>query len=484
MHRGKLSTCPACGDTYIRGDIVTPLRTGTASAVSVLATHHLDYLERDDRKLLIFADNRQDAAHQAGYTSDKHRTFALRHAIAHEIREAGSQGVYLTELPQRLFDRFKELGIISSKPSRPERERWIDALAYQAANEITRYSRQRASLENLGLVAVEYEGLEELEADSKFTALAAQFGLTPHQAALLVRAILDVMRKNRAVAYDGRPETGTKLPFFVEYIDPSKNHRYRELEADPYAVRFPERDRHPKAFALDRPNHLRKAGRLMGFIQENPRAGQLTATQKVVARVLGGREPAEEFLRAVIPLLLEYEILVDVTGKFPIPSSERTHRLQVLQIDPRRIRLRFAEQGYRCNACQTWRPYLLPKYPTPNCQAGRLVPSSLDRDNYYVRLYLDRPPRRLKVAEHSAQISGEVRAQRETDFKEGRLDALVCTPTLELGGGHWSSLNRCSAQRPAHTGQLRPAGGACGSAAAYRVCLDLLRRRGPRPPCL
>jgi ATP-dependent helicase YprA (DUF1998 family)/very-short-patch-repair endonuclease len=433
MHRGKLSTCPACGDIYTRGDIVTPLRTGTASTVSALATHHLDHLEGDDRKLLIFADNRQDAAHQAGYTSDKHRTFALRHAMAHEIREAGPPGVYLTELPQRLFDRFKKLGIIPPRPSRPEQELWLDALAYQAANEITRYSRQRASLENLGLVAVEYEGLEELEQDERFVAVAREARLRPDEAACLVRAVLDVMRKNRAVAYDGRPETGTTLPFFTEYIDPSRKRRYRELETEPYAVRFPDRDRSPKAFALDRPGHLRGAGRVMGFIQENPRVGQLTATQKVVARVLGNREAAEAFLRAVIPLLLEYEILVDVTGKFPIPPAERTHGLQILQIDPRRIRLRFAEQGYRCNACQTWRPYWLSTCPTPKCQTGRLVPSSLDRDNYYVRLYLERPPRRFAVAEHSAQISGEERARRETDFKNGRLDALVCTPTLELG---------------------------------------------------
>ncbi len=433
MHRGKLSTCPACGDIYTRGDIVTPLRTGTASTVSALATRHLDCLEGDDRKLLVFADNRQDAAHQAGYTADKHRTFALRHAMAHEIREAGSQGVYLTELPQRLFDRFKGLGIIPQKPSRPEQERWLDALAYQAANEITRYSRQRASLENLGLVAVEYEGLEELEQDGRFVAVACQAGLTPAEAARLVRAILDAMRKNRAVAYDGRPETGTTLPFFTEYIDPGKKRRYRELEADPYAVRFPDRDRSPKAFALDRPDHLRRAGRVMGFVQENPRVGQLTATQKVAARVLGGRERAEKFLRAVIPLLLEHEILVDVTTRFPIAANERTSQLRILQIDPRRIRLRFAEQGFRCNACQVWRAYALAACPTPKCQTGRLVPSSLDQDNYYVRLYLERPPRRFVVAEHSAQISGEERARRETDFKEGRLDALVCTPTLELG---------------------------------------------------
>ena len=44
-----------------------------------------------------------------------------------------------------------------------------------------------------------------------------------------------------------------------------------------------------------------------------------------------------------------------------------------------------------------------------------------------------RAPRRFAVAEHSARLSGEERARRETDFKEGKLDALVCTPTLELG---------------------------------------------------
>jgi ATP-dependent helicase YprA (DUF1998 family)/very-short-patch-repair endonuclease len=431
LHRGKLNTCPACGDIYPRGDIVTPLRTGTASTVSVLATHHLDHLRGEDRKLLVFTDNRQDAAHQAGYTADKHRSFALRHVLAHELREAGRAGLYLTELPQRLFDRFQRMGLIPRRPPRPERERWLDALTYQVANELTRYSRQRASLENLGLVAVEYEGLEELSGDGRFLAAARNAGLQPDTALNLVRAVLDVMRKNRAVAYDGRPETGTDLAFFTEYIDPNRKRRYRELEGEPYAVRFPDRDRAPKAFALDRPDHIRKSNRLMGFVQENPRAGQLTAPQKLAARLTGGREPAEAFLRAVVPLLVEYEVLVPV--RFPIPAREQVPGLKALQVDPRRIRLRFTQEGYHCNACQTWRAYELPTCPTPKCQTGRLAPARLDQENYYVRLYLDRPPGRLAVAEHSAQIGGDERVRRETDFKEGRLDALVCTPTLELG---------------------------------------------------
>ncbi|MGQ9863275.1 MAG: hypothetical protein ACUVRD_02155 [Bacteroidia bacterium] len=155
MHQGKMSTCPACGDIHIHGDIVTPLRTGTASTVSMLATHHLDYLKNEDRKLLVFADNRQDAAHQAGYTSDKHRRFALGHAIAHEVQKAGSEGVYLVELPHRLFDRLRELRIIERKPTPHEQKRWLDALTYQAASELTHYSRYRISLENLGIIAVE-----------------------------------------------------------------------------------------------------------------------------------------------------------------------------------------------------------------------------------------------------------------------------------------------------------------------------------------
>src|SRR5690606_6279627 len=160
--------------------------------------------------------------------------------------------------------------------------------------------------------------------------------------------------------------------------------------------------------------------------------GQLTAPQKLVSRLVGGRESAETFLRTIVPLLKEYGILVKVPN-FPIPKEERVPGLHALQIDPRVIRLTAHKEGYRCIACQTWRPYPLSTCPTPRCQNGRLVRQAVDSENYYVRLYLDHPPRRLTVAEHSAQISGEERARRETAFKEGRLDALVCTPTLELG---------------------------------------------------
>jgi hypothetical protein len=188
QHRGKLSTCPACGDTYPRGDIVTPLRTGTASSVSVLITHHLDALQGKDRKLLVFADNRQDAAHQAGYTADKHRSFALRHSIAREVLSAGERGVYLEELPQRLFDVYRDLSIIPRRPTQPEKENWLLALKYEAANEFTRYSRQRAALETLGIVAVDYEFLNELTENEMFRAIVKKLEMDAAAGVNIVRA--------------------------------------------------------------------------------------------------------------------------------------------------------------------------------------------------------------------------------------------------------------------------------------------------------
>src|SRR6202008_4109563 len=141
---------------------------------------------------------------------------------------------------------------------------------------------------------------------------------------------------------------------------------------------------------------------------------------------------AQAFIQAVVPQLLDNEILEKVPN-FPIPEQERRRDLVILQVAPRVIRLVPASAGLRCNACQNWCAFKFPTCPTPRCKDGKLSPATLDRDNYYVRLYLDRRPTRLAVAEHTAQVPAVDRAQRETDFKDGRLDALVCSPTLELG---------------------------------------------------
>ncbi|MBM4369322.1 MAG: hypothetical protein FJ102_24125, partial [Deltaproteobacteria bacterium] len=417
---GKISTCPTCGDSNTRRDIVTPLRTGTASSVSVLTTHHLDHLRDDDRKLLVFADNRQDAAHQAAYTEDKHRSFALRHLIVDELRAAGNEPVYLSQLPQLLFDRYRKLRIIEGRPAQPEQKMWLDLMALETAWEFTRRSRQRTSVEHLGLVAVEYEFLEDIAAMAEFQHAAEAAGLEQERALALVRAVLDVMRRDRAIS----------LPFFQRYIDPTQM-PFRALAESPYRLAVPNTDRRAVGFALHRPDHIRQSQRLRGICQENPKVGNLPGPQQLVRKLVGDRARAEALLAAVVPVLVQVRLLEVVPGL--VAANERTPGLQPLQINFRAIRLRAAEGGFRCESCRTWRPYSLGACAKPRCQASAPGPSKVDDDDYYVRLYLGQVPRRLKVAEHTAQISGERRAELEARFKGTDLDALVCSPTLELG---------------------------------------------------
>lgn len=422
-HRGKLNTCPSCGETYTRGDIVTPLRTGTASAVSTLMTHHLDFLPDKERKLLVFADNRQDAAHQAGYTADKHRNFALRHIVASVVEGKGKSGMSASELVHAMLERYKRIGIIKGRNlTTDEKEKWLLALTYELAMEFTEFTRQRASLENLGLVAVEYEFLDKVAENAGFKAACANVGLQPETALCLTRLILDVMRKHRALGFS----------FFQEYLDPDRRQLYSELQ-DKYGVFFPPRARSPKAFALDRPDHIRKAasGRLLGFYQENQGAGNLAATQKLVNLLVADRAKSEAFLKSLVRALLEEEILIPVP-RYPLPKAGGSAGVQALQIAERVLKFVRPAAGYRCNACRVWRAVNFPHCPNPRC-AGQLQEAQVEPDNYYVRLYTERPPQRMEVEEHSAQIDSTLRARRETLFKEGKIDTLVCTPTLELG---------------------------------------------------
>src|SRR5262249_42424516 len=154
------------------------LRTGVASSASVLGTHHLDRLPPDERKLLMFADNRQEAAYQAGYMADRHRQFALWHAIESVVRDACSEGIALENLPNRVLEVFQRIGLARRSLSRDEIRFWQHALSYDCASEFCRSSHQRIALENLALVEVQYEFLDRLVADKRFKDCCQRVGLT------------------------------------------------------------------------------------------------------------------------------------------------------------------------------------------------------------------------------------------------------------------------------------------------------------------
>lgn len=425
--RGKGSSCPVCNGRYPRGDILTLLRTSVAASVSVLSTHHLDNLEPQDRKLLVFADNRQEAAHQAGYTGDRHRQFAVRHAIESLVREAGSAGVSLEPLHRALLEQFQKLGLVRRRPTQEEQRLWEKALRYEAAGEFCRGTLQRTSLENLALVAIEYEFLDEVVQSEAFAEACRGAGLEAGSAGIVVRAMLDYMRRRRAVNYE----------FYQQYIDETRA-PWSYLAAEPYSVSFAEYERGPVAFMPDRPSAARGhnvSGWKFEPLVRDVERGAAGGIAKLVKRATGlDQSRADEWTKAVLKILADHEIIVAIT--LPDRVRQRVGGATAYQVAARVLRAVPGGNGFRCAKCQTWRPY------RSACCVGNTVcsgtaedqrPSVVDRDHYYVRLYTEDRPRRLLVREHTAQIDEEERARREESFKKGQLDVLVCSPTLELG---------------------------------------------------
>lgn len=445
--RGRGTTCPVCNSRYTRGDVLTLLRTGVASSVSVLGTHHLDKVPEDERKLLVFADNRQDAAHQAGYMSDRHRQFALRHAIEASVRDAGDPGIALQDLPNRVLEIFQQIGLAKRNLTRDESTYWRKTLEYEVAGEFCRATHQRIALENLALVEVQYEFLDELIADRRFVEICRQAGTTPDRGGVLVRAILDFMRRRRAVSFD----------FYQSFLDPRKT-PWSWLTTDPYNLSIAEHERGAVYFMLDRPEALRSAKSGIKFdpLVKDTERGALAGIAKLVYDKAGlGDLVGEEWTRHVFELLREKEIV-----EFPtmLPDAVRRHLggARPFQISRRVIRLVPAKQGWRCRKCSIWRPYRADScLATASCSGygEDLQTSVADRDNYYVELYTTDRPRRLRSQEHTAQIDQEARAKREQDFKDGRTEVLVCSPTLELGvniGTLYSVLLRNAPHGPAN----------------------------------
>ena len=426
--RGRGNTCPVCNSTYARGDILTLLRSGAASSTSVIATHHLDKLPAEERKLLIFADNRQEAAHQAGYMGDRHRQFAVRHAIEHVVRDAGAGGFSLNFISHRLLVRFQDIGLARRRLSSDEQKFWHKALELEAAGEFCRATHQRISLENLALVEVQYEFLDQVTGDDRFHEACAHVGLKIGDGAVLVRAILDHMRRHRAVAFD----------FYQKYLDPSRE-PWSILAGEPYSVGIGEHERVAQYFMLDRPEAVRSAAvsgcRFNALVRDSDRGGLGGIMRLVVKKARVADTQADGWVRALVHLLRENDIL-EPAGMLP-PNVRRAIPGSVpFQISSRVIRLIPATSGFRCAKCQIWHPYKgLACYSSSRCSgtADDLKPAAVNGDGYYEQLYTANVPRRLVSQEHTAQIDQDERAKRENAFKNGKIETLVCSPTLELG---------------------------------------------------
>lgn len=406
--------CLRCRTSYeqVRGSDFAKLGSlaveGRSSATSVISStvvrslrEHDPALERDQRKLLAFTDNRQDASLQAGHFNDFVQVVQLRGALYRALQNA-PDGLTHEVIAQKVADA---LGLkLPDFAQQPEARFTTERNTWRALRQLINYrlylDLERGwritmpNLEQTGLLKVDYLDLPEIAAaqdlwDGAHHALRDDH---PQLREELLRTLMDELRRVLAIDADCLTEPG-----FMQIKEESRHYL-----KDPWAME-PTENVVYAAVAYPR------AGQRGGL--RSTRDLHLTgfgAYGKYLLREHEGltRADAHAMIRDMLSILERVGILTMERDGYQLKASSVVWRLGDGKAGAEdRIRKQVAaDKGPRVNP-------------------------------FFQRLYKEKAANLagLQAREHTAQVMNELRAIREDQFRAGDLQVLYCSPTMELG---------------------------------------------------
>ncbi|NVJ04558.1 DEAD/DEAH box helicase [Myxococcus sp. AM001] len=440
------SICLVCGArSGGAGRILSAVSLGTSAAVRVVCEGLVEALGDQNQgrsghdgkeRLLIFADSRQDAAHQARYITYSARYDRMRRRLVRVVEKGPVplseaihrllvQGVEERDNPHTLqYDDAEFLPTAARERARPwEEAPLLDDLSVSAT--------YRATVFNLGMVGVRYEKLGEW-VKKRGESLASGLGLSLPALTHLSRCVLDEFRLQRALSrpmLQYHPESPSCPPDFREAADWERRiklpHGYACDEAGKPVAWLDEAE---TARGVRRLNLSRREGVGGG----SPRIWRQFQRLVRVQGGIRGSEPAD--LLAVVAMLMPQFIQ-------PVALHGYKDQMHLLQLNADAVVLDGVKEHerYRCERCTHRMYYAWVGAPCPNCEGTAerwLDEEAIGQSRYAKRLRKDHLMP-LRAAEHTAQITGTARAALEDAFKgppsKSKLNVLACSPTLEMG---------------------------------------------------
>ncbi|MBW1717804.1 MAG: hypothetical protein JRJ77_18715, partial [Deltaproteobacteria bacterium] len=393
--------------------------------IHILAQDMINSQKADNRKLIIFADNRQDSAFQAAWMADHARRYRLRHIIYNMLTNA-ERPLSVGDLQRTLNRYFKDhkdlartlapevfAGLVEEAYSSKIEKDMLKFLRITIIRELVTGYHLRDSLETLGLIRVKYHNLDEN--NEYVQGFAARYNISVEDAIRGLETILDFHRRGGRF-YD--PET----PIFSQYWHSGCEEVQRGF--------IPLWDFPPKAL-----KHMRgtddKAIYITGF---NSNRG-ITSTKDFVQRWGIERDDVNDAIEDIWKIFTrDLKLLIPVTLRNSAgrPLAGQTG---AYQIDSAKVGITNQYERYRCRICNRYHARDTPNHvcTKKNCP-GVLIKEKAPDENYNVSL-LNKEFSMLMVHEHTAQVPIKKRYEIEDQFKrpEGTINCLVATPTLELG---------------------------------------------------
>tara|TARA_B100001093_G_scaffold302069_1_gene288119 strand:- start:1837 stop:7944 length:6108 start_codon:yes stop_codon:yes gene_type:complete len=407
-----VSHCVSCGTNDYRQEVISPFHPGDQAMSEVVAevlyaalpdNKSNNYLlPGKGRNLLVFSDNRQDAAFFAPSFQRRHEEILIRWSILNALKENETLS-YKKLIPEMIELSDLRNSILDIDGEIPMEDDLETILGGRVLYEFCTPSGSQVVLEDLGLVEVTYDRkLKSLAENSQLNNLLPprleQFRF------FILRWILDYIRKQRAISMPAGISSTDEF-IWRSMNQPNRCFSIEEMEGVLY-----------KLIPKKKANGSYYKNRIYEFLYE-----KLQITQW------------ELFVETAWGLFREQGLLKPLKEGHP-----------GMVLDFKTIKFNYAGPDtatiYRCNKCTHNTHFHIDNKCSRYGCSGTLDVVAEDelelelKQNHYKYLYHELNNLFGCVCrEHTATLSTGIREKVENSFKEGKVNLLSCTTTMEMG---------------------------------------------------
>ena len=364
--------------------------------------------DESGRKLLIFSDNRQEAAFFAGYFDKRYNLIMWRKAILQCLKQAENGQLYVPDLIGRIMNIADRAGLypldVSTGTMMTDDQKRKMAAHYVMQEFISPDIEH--GLEGLGYIQIEPEP-QNLRENATVPGLD---GVTGDVLWNLFRFMMDTLRQKGANNY---PED---IRATDDFFAP-RNHigYFRQSGAE-----------------------ANKREHIYGFL---PKDKAPNKRYSLINKLVPNGEENDEERRNKVKEILNYvyTLILRLKSKNYIIETQDSARGTVYCLNYAKWRFRYVKPGdtlYKCDKCGKVFGYSIKdKCPEMKC-VGTLIhvkANEIQKEPYYMNLFADSKFIPMEAREHTAQLSTKTAGEYQKDFEEGKINVLSCSTTFEMG---------------------------------------------------
>ncbi|WP_276936874.1 DEAD/DEAH box helicase [Faecalibaculum rodentium] len=387
----SMSDVPADPGSYIAADLFSDIDLFTP-------TQEIPTRKKVPQ-LLTFSDSRQQAAFFASTLQKDHETYLRRHLLVNVL--AKHPIVSVEQLRAYIESEIKRNDVFVSGLEKSEKESWITVL-YDLLQAGTPRNGETLALYSYSL---NHKKLMPMLKKNE-QGIRNHFNLSAEEFLVLLEIAVFIIRKNHAVTYT---EIGLKAEERQDAFDYAATNNFY-IKNNVEAWNGPINKSHIKTFL---PANKNRENEMYRYIKKICNADSTEIYRR---------------MSVLFDLMQRLGILQEQTTDNPVYYAVPFDNFVVS--DYREVK------WYQCDICKSvTRWNLKGQCSRADCEGKLSIcnPDLVFEDNYYRKMYNNKPLEKLVVEEHTAQLSPKKAREYQDRFKKQDINVLSCSTTFEMG---------------------------------------------------